>query len=103
MTAAEADAGLRGGALVAVDVREVDEFEAGHIAGSQLLPLSELAARVAELPDGRMLMVCRTGSRSGMAADALVEAGYDAVNLVGGMYAWVGAGLPIEPQGGFVA
>jgi len=103
MTAAEAGEGLRSGALVAVDVREADEFAAGHLADSQLLPLSELAARVGELPDGRMLIVCRTGSRSGMAADALVEAGYDAVNLVGGLYAWVGAGLPLEPPDGFVA
>ena len=46
--------------------------------------------------------MCRSGSRSAYAADALVAAGYDARNLAGGLQQWAAAGLPIEPAGGFV-
>ena len=48
------------------------------------------------------MIVCRSGSRSEYAADALVAAGYDARNLAGGLHAWVAADLPLEPAGGYV-
>ena len=49
------------------------------------------------------MVVCRSGQRSAAVTEALVRAGYEAENLAGGLYAWVAAGLPIEPPGGRVA
>jgi hydroxyacylglutathione hydrolase len=102
IAAAEAAEEIAGGALV-VDVREPVEWDAGRISGAVLIPLGELGRRVEELPrDRRMVIVCRTGSRSGYAADALHGAGYDVANLRGGLYAWAAGSLPLEPDGGYV-
>jgi rhodanese-related sulfurtransferase len=103
LTPALAGAALGDEGAIAVDVREAEEWLAGHMDGSVWIPLGELAARAGELPRDRpLLIVCRTGSRSAYAADALVAAGYDARNLAGGLQQWAAAGLPIEPAGGFV-
>ena len=103
LTPALAGAALRDEGAIAVDVREADEWQAGHMDGSVWIPLGELAARAGELPRDRpLLIVCRSGSRSAYAADALVAAGYDARNLAGGLHQWAAADLPIEPAGGFV-
>lgn len=87
------------GQVRVVDVREVDEFDGplGHIAGAELAPLSALAVlAVAWDPNAPLLLVCRSGGRSGRAAVALAQAGFSHVyNLVGGMLAWNGAGLPV--------
>ena len=94
---------LAGDAL-ALDVREDDEWEAGRIAGALHIPVAELAARQEEIPRERpLIVVCRTGSRSAYATEALVRAGYEAENLAGGMKAWKAAGLPLEPADGWVA
>lgn len=75
-----------------VDVREPHEVAAGRIPGSVAIPLGSLAARMGELPREReLVMVCRSGARSAMATQALVKAGYKAVNMAGGMSAWRGA------------
>jgi rhodanese-related sulfurtransferase len=102
LTPAQAGAALAEGA-VAIDVREPEEWDAGHLDGSVLIPLGELQARAGELPRDRpLVIVCRTGARSGYAADALVAAGYDASNLAGGLFAWTAAALPLTPAGGYV-
>jgi len=102
IAAADAAGEIAAGALV-VDVREQVEWDAGHISGAVLIPLGELGGRVAELPrDRRMVIVCRTGSRSGYAADALHGAGYDVANLRGGLFAWASGSHPLEPDGGYV-
>jgi rhodanese-related sulfurtransferase len=103
LTVAEVSAGLSAGVLSAVDVREAGEWQAGHIEGASWIPMSELADRVAELPQGPLAIVCRSGSRSGMVADWLARAGVDAANMVGGMQAWQAAALPIVPAGGWIA
>lgn len=76
--------------LVIVDVREKEEFAEGHIAGAQLVPLSEFQSRVNELPkDKKVVLVCLSGSRSSQAAAYLVQLGYNQVfNLDGGMSVW---------------
>jgi rhodanese-related sulfurtransferase len=103
LTPAQAGAALREEGALAVDVREIEEWEAGRMDGSVWIPLGELAARASELPRDRpLLIVCRTGARSAYAADALVAAGYDARNLAGGLQQWVVADLPLEPTGGYV-
>ncbi len=80
-----------------LDVRQPDEFRQGHIAGAKLIPLSELSRRINEIPkDREVVCVCRSGSRSGMAARQLTAAGFQAVNLSGGMMAWQRAGYPVK-------
>ncbi len=87
-----------------VDVRADHEWEAGRIAGATHLPLAELAQRAGELDKGRaVVLYCRGGNRSSMAAAALAEAGYDAVKMTEGIVGWDEADLPLEPEGGYVA
>jgi rhodanese-related sulfurtransferase len=84
-----------------LDVREPDEWDAGHIDGALHIPLAELPARVAELPDDEgLVVVCRTGGRSGRATAWLVQNGYEAVNLDGGMGAWAASGRPMVSETG---
>jgi rhodanese-related sulfurtransferase len=81
------------GDVALVDVRRPDEYEEGHVSGAQLIPLDELPDRVAELPDESPLyIICRSGSRSAVAADFLAEQQIEAVNIAGGTLAWVRAG-----------
>lgn len=81
-----------------LDVRQPEEFRAGHIPGSKLIPLGELRSRMDELPKNQeILVVCRSGNRSLSATRQLASAGFSAVNLRGGMNAWSGAGLPVKP------
>jgi len=91
------------GDLSVVDVREPVEWDAGHIAGSVLIPLGEFADRLDELPEGQLAIVCRTGSRSSMAADWLHRSGVPASNMTGGLKAWAAVGLPLDPADGRVA
>lgn len=87
-----------------VDVRAEHEWEAGRIAGATHLPLAELAERTGELDRGRpVVLYCRGGNRSTMAAEALAAAGFDAAKLDEGIVGWDEAGLPLEPEGGYVA
>ena len=84
-----------------VDVREDDEWLAGHIEGSQHIPLGELGERFGELPTGGSIVaVCRSGSRSGAAVRGLRQLGYEAENLDGGVTAWTKAGLPLVDDAG---
>lgn len=79
--------------LFVLDVREDDEWQAGHVEGSVHVPLMQLGARYAELPEAeQMLVVCRVGNRSAYAAQFLIQQGIDAVNLDGGLVAWDAAG-----------
>lgn len=100
-TAAEA---LRTGEAQVVDVREPYEHEAGHVATTLHIPLGELGDRAAELAADRpVLVLCRVGGRSNVAARALRRAGYDAWSIAGGILAWDGEGRPLAPEGGVVA
>lgn len=82
--------------LFVLDVRENDEWQAGHIDGAHHIPLMDLPGRSAEVPaDQHVLVVCKVGGRSAQATVYLQAKGIDAVNLVGGMYAWQAAGRPM--------
>lgn len=97
---AGADTEIGAGALL-LDVRGNDEWAAGHAPAARHVPLDELAARVGELPtDRRIVVVCRSGGRSARATSALTGAGFDAVNLAGGMRAWAEVGLPCVDETG---
>ncbi|MQA07920.1 MAG: rhodanese-like domain-containing protein [Pseudonocardiaceae bacterium] len=72
-----------------LDVREHDEWSAGHAPDAVHIPLGELPARLAELPDADALyVVCRSGGRSARAAAYLNANGWEAVNVDGGMHSW---------------
>lgn len=78
-----------------LDVREADEWDVGHIEGAVHVPMGDLAARQDDIATDRpVVCVCRSGARSGHVTTALVNAGYDAHNMEGGMQAWSRAGLP---------
>ena len=91
----EAVAASKDGATV-IDVREPWEYSAGHVPGAALMPLGSLAQLAGDLPRNRRIyVICASGNRSLVAADALVRAGYDAVSVAGGMAAWRSAGGPV--------
>jgi rhodanese-related sulfurtransferase len=84
-----------------LDVREDYEWEAGHADGAVHIPMDQLPARLGELdPDEDLLVVCRTGGRSARVTSWLVDQGYSAFNVVGGMDAWLEAGRPIVSENG---
>lgn len=92
------------GEVQLVDVRETYEVEAGRIAGSRHVELERLASEASSIErDKPVLFYCRVGSRSGMAANAFRRAGYEALNMTGGITAWHEQGLPLEPDDGTVA
>ena len=90
------------GGVTVIDVRQPDEYRLGHVPAARLIPLAEVPDHVDELAglatpgtDDRVYLVCRTGARSAVAGEFLVEQGVAAVNVAGGMVAWVGAGHEI--------
>jgi rhodanese-related sulfurtransferase len=86
---------------VLLDVREPEETVVGHAPEALTIPLGELQQRIHELKDAEpIVVICRTGSRSALVADALVGAGFNAVNLEGGMHAWQAAGFPVVDDSG---
>lgn len=89
-----------GGAFL-LDVREDDEWEAGHAPDAIHIAMGLVPDQVDRIPDDRTVVcVCRVGGRSGAVAQALAAAGYEVRNLDGGMLAWESAGLPVVTPGG---
>ena len=83
-----------------VDVRTDEEREAARVPGSRHIPIDSLAAEAAQLDASRpVVFYCRSGDRSGAAADAFIASGREAYNLSGGIVAWHEKGLPVEPEG----
>jgi rhodanese-related sulfurtransferase len=100
ITVADLKARLDGGEdLLVLDVRTPEEYaQDGHIAGSTLIPLQELAQREGELEkDQAIACFCRSGNRSRTACEQLAGAGFtNLVNVDGGIRAWTAAGYPVE-------
>ncbi len=87
-----------------IDVRQLDEHEAGRIAGDRLIELNQLGGEAHTIDPGRpVVFYCRSGSRSAMATQAFRGAGFDAYNMTGGLLDWQAVGLPLEPDSGYVA
>ncbi|WP_354638266.1 rhodanese-like domain-containing protein [Kitasatospora camelliae] len=107
-TPAAAERLLVTGRATLLDVREEDEFCAGRAPSARWLPLGDLAAGaglpagIAGHPDHPVLVVCRSGSRSGQAVALLTARGVTARNVAGGMRAWARAGLPLVTADGTV-
>jgi rhodanese-related sulfurtransferase len=95
ITVAEAVAKRDAGAFI-LDVRQPEEWNEFHVPESTLIPLDQLAARTAELPkDKEIVIVCRSGNRSGQARDLLLDAGFTNVtSMAGGLTQWKSAGYP---------
>ena len=84
-----------------LDVREDDEWAAGYAPGARHIPLGELGARSAEIPQGQAVyVICRSGHRSAHATAALANAGWEAINVAGGMQHWAAAGRPMATDSG---
>lgn len=95
----EAQRRAREGATL-VDVREPDEWEAGHAPEATHVPLGSLSAALDRLQGEVVLAICRSGRRSASAVKALQKAGIEAHNVAGGMNAWQAAGLPVTRDDG---
>ena len=85
-----------------LDVREPDEWEAGHAPGAHHLPMMEVPARMAEIPsDTEVVVVCRSGGRSGQVVSYLMANGWENVrNLDGGMQSWAAQGRYVVSDSG---
>ena len=97
---AEAKEMVKDPSVAVIDVRDPHEYQAGHVPDATLIPVNSVFARREELPkDGKILFVCKMGSRSALAAGMAAAAGLPAerlYNLEGGTDAWVKAGEPVE-------
>jgi rhodanese-related sulfurtransferase len=97
---AAAAASTSGSALL-LDVREYDEWMAGHAPTARHIPMSELPGRVAELAgDAQIVCVCRSGGRSAQVTEWLRRQGFDALNMTGGMSRWAAMGHPVVNHAG---
>ena len=91
--------------VVLLDVREDQEWSAGHIADAVHIPMNEVPRRLAHdpgpiTPEQPLVVLCKVGGRSAQVTAWLRQQGYDAVNLEGGMLAWAAAGRPMTADGG---
>jgi rhodanese-related sulfurtransferase len=88
-------------ARVLLDVREDDEWRGGAAPRARPHPMSDIPARMAEIPpDAELFVVCHAGGRSQRVAQYLARNGYRPVNVSGGMLAWAGAGRPVVTDDG---
>ncbi len=84
--------------VLLIDVRELWEYDEGHIPGIALIPMGEIPARLSEIPtDIPVIVTCRSGNRSGQVTQFLRQEGFTNVhNMDGGILAWQAAGFPVE-------
>ncbi|MEI5525484.1 rhodanese-like domain-containing protein [Streptomyces brasiliscabiei] len=89
-------AAVWGDGTLVIDVREPDEYAAGHVPGARLMPLRSVPARCDELPADRpVFVICASGNRSRSAADWMTSRGIEAYSVAGGTLAWARGGRPI--------
>src|SRR6202167_6055266 len=92
------------GTIQLIEVRERHEHDADRIAGTRLIELGSLQQEAGTIdPKQPVVFYCRSGGRSGMATQAFEQGGFDAHSMTGGMREGAAAGLPIEPDDGYVA
>ncbi len=89
------DLAALGTAARIVDVREPNEWRQDHIAHATLVPLATVPGRIEHFDGAPTYVICRSGGRSAQACEFLTAQGIDAVNVAGGMLAWVAAGFDV--------
>ncbi|MEP7047666.1 MAG: rhodanese-like domain-containing protein [Ilumatobacteraceae bacterium] len=90
----ELEAALQAGAPL-VDVREPDEYQAGHVAGAVLVPLAAVPDSLKHFAtEGPTYVICRSGARSYRACEFLADQGLEVINIEGGTMAWIISGRP---------
>lgn len=87
--------------VVLLDVREDDEWAAGHVAGAVHIPMMQVPQRLEHdpgpiTPQTPIVVMCKGGGRSAQVTAWLLQHGYDATNMTGGLLAWQAAGRPLE-------
>jgi rhodanese-related sulfurtransferase len=86
---------------VLIDVRRQDEHDEAHIPEAILVPLDQLPDRFDEIPAAdEVLVICRSGGRSAAACEFLAGNGVTALNVAGGMLAWIDSGRPVGGTAG---
>ena len=76
-----------------IDVREIDEYQVGHVPGAVLIPLASVPSALDQFPaDRRVYVICRSGARSHRACEFLLDNEFDVVNVAGGTLAWISSG-----------
>ncbi len=101
LPAIDADSAATQADSVLVDVRERDEWIRGHAPAAVHIPMSEFVDRVGELDSSqRIICVCRSGNRSAQVTGWLLQHGFDAVNMTGGMSSWSAYGHPLVNSAG---
>ena len=89
------------GSVMLLDCREDDEWLAGRVNGAVHIPMAQLPSRIDEISDSRAVVcICRSGNRSGKVTAWLLNKGYTAMNMTGGMKAWAAAGREVTGPGG---
>jgi rhodanese-related sulfurtransferase len=85
-----------GPSAVLLDVREDDEWQRGHAAAAQHIPMGEVPGRLDEIDrSAKLYVICKAGGRSAKVAQFLARDGFEPINVDGGMLAWVEAGRPV--------
>ncbi|MBU3688961.1 MAG: sulfurtransferase [Acidimicrobiales bacterium mtb01] len=84
------------GTVPLIDVREPDEYSAGHVRGAVLVPLGTIpSADLSGFRGSTLYVICKSGGRSMRACEFLADAGFDVVNIAGGTMAWVASGREV--------
>ncbi|WP_411567373.1 rhodanese-like domain-containing protein [Rhodococcus sp. IEGM 1370] len=84
---------------ILLDVREDDEWQAGHAPDAVHIPMGDIPSRAGEVDNqSEVYVVCKAGGRSARVVEYLNRVGYDAINVDGGMLAWQAAGRPIQSE-----
>ncbi len=94
VTAGELEGALAAGARL-VDVRETDEYEAGHVAGAVHIALGTVPDQVQAFHGEAVYVICRSGARSMRACEFLAQQGVQAINVAGGTIGWLSSGRPV--------
>jgi rhodanese-related sulfurtransferase len=80
-----------------IDVRELHEFDSGHVTGAVHIPMSVIPVRMNEIEKNEEIwVICQSGNRSGQVTEYLTQHGYRATNVEGGTKAWIAKGFPVE-------
>lgn len=97
VTVSELAETIKGGKTRLIDVRQADEYRAGHVPGAEFITMATVPLRLADLPrDEKLYVICESGGRSWQVCAYLEEHGYHVVNVQGGTGAWRMSGLPLK-------